>query len=178
MDKKEARQLIRQRKKQYSADQLIEKSKPVTEKILAIDRVQQAKTVLLYYSMSDEVDTHGLVSQLYKQGKRVILPVVIENNQLELRPFMGTENMKKNLFGILEPATKAIVDEEKIDLAFIPGMAFDKKGNRLGRGKGYYDRLLSRLKDTYKIGVCFDFQVLPSIPTEQTDIPMDEVICE
>ena len=78
----------------------------------------------------------------------------------------------------MEPQGKDFTELEKIDLAIIPGMAFDKEGNRLGRGKGYYDRLLQQLRDCtiYKIGICFDFQFLDHIPTEPHDIPVDEVI--
>ncbi len=77
----------------------------------------------------------------------------------------------------MEPAGCLFTDYSAVDLAVVPGMAFDKSGNRLGRGKGYYDRLLPLIGYKYKIGICFPFQFLDSIPVEPTDIPVDEVIC-
>jgi len=106
-----------------------------------------AKTVLLYYSLGDEVQTHDFIEKWYRQ-KDILLPVV-KGDILELRRYT----------------------------AIIPGVSFDKNGNRLGRGKGYYDRLLPQLH-SYNVGICFDFQVSDEIPTESFDKPMHEVWTE
>ena len=76
----------------------------------------------------------------------------------------------------MEPSGELFDDYAAIDLAVVPGMAFDIQNNRLGRGKGYYDRMLPKLVNAYKIGVCFSFQRLPGIPAEGNDVKMDEVI--
>ena len=76
----------------------------------------------------------------------------------------------------MEPSGELFTHYDSIDVAIIPGMAFDAGGNRLGRGKGYYDRLLARIPDVYKIGICFDFQKVESVPADINDIKMDEVI--
>ena len=84
--------------------------------------------------------------------------------------------MEAGAYGIMEPEGPAFTAYDDIDLIIIPGVAFDVKHNRLGRGKGYYDRFLPLIPDTYKIGVCFPFQMTTSIPAEEHDIRMDEII--
>ncbi len=134
---------------------------------------QKAKTILLYYSLNDEVNTHPFIDKWCKQ-KSIILPKVI-GNELDLKKYDGPKNLEKGAYGIEEPVGESFSDYQAIDLAIIPGMAFDNRGNRLGRGKGYYDRLLPKLS-AYKIGICFPFQLVEEVPADQSDIPMDEVI--
>lgn len=137
---------------------------------------RQAGTVLLYYSLPDEVRTHAFVEKWSKE-KTIILPVV-KGDELELRAYTGKAHLQTSTFHIEEPTGAPWDPTRKIDLAIIPGVAFDRKGNRLGRGKGYYDRLLSRT-ELYKIGVCFRFQLYEEgLPVDAFDTPMDEVWTE
>ena len=119
--------------------------------------------------------THD-VSSLYGEGKTVVLPVVTGEGEMELRVYHGADSLRRGAFDILEPVGERFTDYESIDLAVIPGMAFDDSGHRLGRGKGYYDRFLVNLPHCYKIGMCFDFQRVEHVPCESTDIAVDEVI--
>ena len=168
---------MRQAKQQCSDQELDRMSKEVTNRLLQHPQVIGAKTVLLYYSMPDEVDTHALVEQLVSMGKTVVLPKIIGEGLLELRRYTGLQDLAAEpVFHILEPIGERYTNYEKIDVAMIPGLAFDTQGHRLGRGKGYYDRLLPLLKNTYKIGVCFGFQKVEAVPTEPWDITMDEVV--
>ena len=176
MLKSELRKIIRDRKRQFSQQQLGELSLAVIHRLMAHPRVEQAATILLYYSLPDEVDTHQAVYLLSRRGKRVVLPAVTGEGTMELRLFTGSADLRPGAFGIMEPVGQVVTDYNHIDLAVVPGMAFDGQGHRLGRGKGYYDRLLPRLSHCYKIGMCFDFQKVPSVPTEPTDIAMDEVL--
>lgn len=174
MDKKQLRKQIRERKKEFSLSEKIELSRPVFEKIEKEELFKEAKVVLLYYSMDDEVYTHDFVEKHYKT-KTILLPCV-DGYDLILRQYLGIESMKAGeQFGILEPVGKEFNDLEKIDLMIIPGVAFDKEKNRLGRGRGFYDRLLKTVNAT-KIGVCFDFQIVEQVPTEDFDVKMDVVI--
>lgn len=174
MDKKQLRKQIRERKKEFSLPEKIELSRPVFEKIEKEELFKEAKVVLLYYSMDDEVYTHDFVEKHYKT-KTILLPCV-DGDDLILRQYLGIESMKAGeQFGILEPVGKEFNDLEKIDLMIIPGVAFDKEKNRLGRGRGFYDRLLKTVNAT-KIGVCFDFQIVEQVPTEDFDVKMDVVI--
>ncbi len=178
MEKKELRNIIRDRKRQFSPTQLGELSLPILARLSKNARFQAAKTLLLYYSLPDEVNTHLLVEQLAKSGKRVLLPVVMDGENMILREYTGAQDLQEGAFHIQEPVGKLFPESSypQIEVAVIPGMSFDKQGNRLGRGKGYYDKFLQRLPHIYKIGVCFDFQKSEQVPTEATDIPMDEVV--
>ena len=133
-----------------------------------------ANTVLLYHSLNDEVDTHDFIRK-WSNKKQILLPVVV-GNELELRLYTGTEDMQISNYGIEEPMREAYTDYESIDFIVVPGVAFDQKGNRLGRGKGYYDRLLPHIPSAYKAGICFPFQLVEEVPAEPHDIRMDIII--
>ena len=134
-----------------------------------------AKCILAYYSFPGEVFTHDFIEK-HSEDKTIILPVV-QNDILVLREFNGVQNLKKSKFGILEPVGKDFTDFSKIDLAIIPGKVFDRCLNRIGRGKGYYDRLLPKL-NSYFMGICYSFQLKNEIPVEEHDIPMNCVISQ
>ena len=135
----------------------------------------RATHVLLYWSMPGEVHTHDFIWH-WQDKKRIILPV-ISGEQLRMVPFEGTASLRKHAhLKLSEPQGNDFPDPQAIELAIVPGIAFDRSLHRLGRGKGYYDRLLPQLR-TYNIGVCFDFQLLDEISVEEWDVSMDEVIC-
>lgn len=131
--------------------------------------------MLLYHSLPDEVDTHDFIRR-WASRKRILLPVV-RGDDLELRLYTGDGQLQTGAFHIEEPGGEAFTDYARIELAVIPGVAFDRRGNRLGRGRGYYDRLLPRLANAYKVGLCFPCQLLDGVPAEEHDVRMDEVIC-
>ena len=160
MDKKELRHEIRGRKKQFSSLQLQQLSLEVVQRLLVHPRVVQANTVMFYHSLPDEVYTHEAVDE--------------EN--LEIRLYQGPQDLKLGAMNILEPAGTPFTDYQEIETVLVPGMSFDPQGNRLGRGKGYYDRFLAQVPQAYKIGVCFDFQKVELVPTDENDIQMNEVI--
>ena len=81
-------------------------------------------------------------------------------------------------YGILEPTGNIFPSLENIDLVIVPGMAFNRQGDRLGRGKGYYDKILKEASAAWKIGVCFDFQLVEELPVEAHDVRMDCVMCD
>ncbi len=172
--KAELRQAIRTLKRQYSKEQMEEMSLGIAEKLLAHPQVRDSRTILLYSPLPDEVDISPMLGAL--SDKRVLLPKVTGDTSMELRRYTGAEGLSAGAFGIMEPVGEVFSDYRSIDLAVVPGMAFDPKGHRLGRGRGYYDRLLAQLPDAYKIGVCFSFQLVEAIPADTTDIPMDEVV--
>ena len=184
MDKTEIRKEIKNRKRQYSSSQLEELSLSVLTQLSENEHLQDAHTILMYYSLPDEVHTHAYIDQLVKQGKKVLLPVVVDDKHMILKEYTGTHDLQEGAFHIMEPIGKLYPEDRysDIELGVIPGMSFDKQGNRLGRGKGYYDRFLRQAAGMYKIGICFGFQLWegdpsqPFIPTEETDIQMDEVI--
>lgn len=175
MKKKRLRKEIELLKSNYNKDALNELSTEIVHLLKSQDQFINSKVILLYHSLPDEVDTHELIDNL-AQTKEVILPVVV-GDLLELRKYTGKESLIKSSYDILEPTGPLFTDYKRIDLAVIPGVAFDYKGNRLGRGKGYYDKLLPNIT-AYKMGICFSFQYLANelIPTTEFDIPVDQVI--
>ena len=176
MNKKDLRKYIRMQKQQFSSQQLDELSLPIMKRLMAHPRMKTAKTILMYYSLPDEVNTHQAIDELLHAGKTVLLPAVISDTEMEIRHYEGPKDLLGGFFNIMEPVGKPFSDYEHIDVAVVPGMSFDLQCNRLGRGKGYYDRFLPKIPHAYKIGVCFPFQKLPGIPAEENDFKVDEVI--
>ncbi len=169
--------MVSEQKRRYSASELLEMSKNIMRRLESKPLFKSAQVVLLFHSLPDEPCTHELVARVSWE-KTVLLPVVINEDTLELREYRGENGMRSGAFEILEPQGEPFTDFARIDLAVIPGVAFDGAGNRLGRGRGYYDRLLQRLAPygIPKIGVCFDFQRLPEIPSENHDIRVDDLV--
>ncbi|HKL07338.1 MAG TPA: 5-formyltetrahydrofolate cyclo-ligase [Bacteroidales bacterium] len=174
--KNTVRKEIKQLKKQYTLEEKKAKSKIIFEQIELLSEFQQADIIMAYWSMNDEVYTHDFVLKWY-QTKTIILPSV-KDDELELRVFKGLDDMiEGTAFGIKEPRALYKNSLDKIDMIIVPGVAFDKQNNRLGRGKAYYDKLLSKTS-ALKIGVCFDFQMLGKVPADQYDVKMDRVITD
>lgn len=170
MTKQELRKHVRELKAQCSPEERARLSEEICRKLMATPQWQDARTVLLYHALPDEVNT---LSILRARGKTMLLPVVV-GDDLELRVYDGSTS--EGAFHIQEPTGQLFTDYSSIDLAVIPGMAFDSEGHRLGRGKGYYDRLLPHLTRAYRLGICFPFQLQDAVPYEEHDIRMDDVI--
>lgn len=173
--KKKLRKQITQLKQSHTIKSLRELSKEVIDVLRQEEIFDTAKTILLYHSLPDEVYTHELVDEL-TLTKTIVLPVVV-NDILELRLYKGKDDLKLSSYNIWEPTGEVFTDYDKIDVVVVPGVGFDSFGNRIGRGKGYYDKLLPKIS-AKKLGICFPFQYLTkeSIPTEAHDIPMDKII--
>ncbi|MFW5707213.1 MAG: 5-formyltetrahydrofolate cyclo-ligase [Bacteroidota bacterium] len=174
LQKNELRKIIRGLKNNADPQQKKTASEQIFQQVESLPVFRTAKTILLYWSLPDEVHTHDFVAKWYKQ-KKILLPIV-KGDELELRHFTGLDCLQKGeAFGILEPYKGAPSSGNDIELGIIPGVAFDSKGNRLGRGKAYYDKLL-RKKRFFSVGVCFHFQMVEKVPVESSDIPVDRVI--
>ena len=143
---------------------------PTAEALLSHPRVVAARTVLLYHPLPDEVDTRPLLAALTRC--QCLLPVVV-GDDLQLRRYTG--ELSVGAFGILEPVGDTFEALADIDLVIVPGMAFTRDGRRLGRGRGYYDRLFPRLTSAYRLGLCHEWQLVDDIPTEPHDITMHSV---
>lgn len=161
-------------KRQYTPQQLEQLSLHVVERLWPL--IGNARVVLAYYSLAGEVCTHRLIDLLAEEGRVMLLPKVISATGMELHRYYGKASLREGAFGIMEPVGEAWDDYELIDVALIPGMAFDADGHRLGRGRGYYDRLLPLLTRAKKIGVCFDFQKQWPVPVDAYDIGVDVVV--
>ena len=176
MDKREVRKMIRSRKAAHTQDELAVMSSDITARLLAHARVRAARVILVYYSLPDEVGTHGLVDRLVEMGKTVLLPRVRDEHTMTLHRYTAADDLQESALHIWEPSGPEYTDYDSIEVAVVPGMAFSSDGYRLGRGRGYYDRMLPLLRNAYKIGVGFGFQIVSEVPTDKYDVPMAEVI--
>ena len=167
---------MRALKRAVPMEEKLRRSETVMAQVEQLEVFQRARTVLMYWSMDDEVQTHRFVERWYRD-KVVLLPCV-DGDDLRLRQYTGPECLVAGeQFGIGEPTGPewTALDEE---LIVVPGVAFDRTGNRMGRGRGFYDRLLKSTPNAVKIGVAYEFQMLEEIPVEPHDVKMDIVISE
>lgn len=172
IDKASLRRQMRQAKAALTPEQKCAESDAVWQHVEATPAFAEAQHILLYHSLPDELSTHLVIDRWVELGKTIYLPVVI-GDDLVVRRYTR-EAMQQGEFNIMEP-TGSDVDTDVLQLIIVPGVAFDAAGNRLGRGKGYYDRLLSRTKATC-IGVCYNCQLQPAIPAEAHDKIMHYII--
>lgn len=171
-EKEKIRQEIRTLKKNLTEEEKQQSAESVFRKIESSPEFIKAKTILLYWSMPDELPTHEFIRK-WSKTKSMLLPVV-KGHHMTIRPFSTEDCLAKGDWSVMEPMTGS--DYLKlVDLVIVPGVAFDRKKRRLGRGKGYYDRYFKN-KKLEKWGICYDFQVLDNIPVASFDIMMNKII--
>lgn len=172
--KKQIRAYIQQQKESRTEAELLAKSQRLWVCIEHLPEFVAAKTVLAYWSMPGEVQTHGFIEK-WACNKQFLLPV-IDGNRLQLKQFTEKSALVTGAaYDILEPSGPEFKSYQHIDLVLVPGVAFDQLGNRLGFGKGYYDRLLPHIKAPF-VGLCYDFQLLEHLPTNEHDVRMNRVL--
>jgi 5-formyltetrahydrofolate cyclo-ligase len=175
--KQALRKHIQTMKRSYSEKELNSFSVHAMQRLEATEVFQQAACVALYYPLQGEVDTTLLLERWYHK-KCLLLPVVV-GDDLIFRRYCGKSFMQVGAYGILEPMELEPMEVlPKIDLIVVPGVAFDKQLNRMGRGKGYYDKLLCDDASGVKLGLCFDFQLKEVVPVEPFDVAMDIVVTD
>lgn len=175
LDKDKIRKEITGKKRQFDTNEIAYMSEEVFSVLEITGIFRDASYICIYNSLKDEVNTKPFIDR-WMESKNFLLPV-IHNDEIVLRHITPNTQYEKSSYGIDEPLGKNFSDFGKIDLVIVPGVAFDRKGNRIGRGKGHYDRFLPKVKAP-KAGVCFDFQLLDHVPTDPWDIKMDMIISE
>ncbi len=181
MDKKQLRHQLQSRLVELTEQQRNEMSKKACQYLVATEEFKGASVVMLYLSLPHEVDTTSAILQAWQQEKTVAVPKVswqqrhmipVEINSLEVR--LSTEAS-----GLRNPITGVPIPPEEIDLVVTPGLAYDKTGNRLGRGGSFYDRFFSsKHLDAVKCGISFGVQLVESVPMDPHDIPVYMIITE
>lgn len=171
--KEEIRIIIKESKNLFPPDILLTKSISIYRKIELLDCFIKANTIVSYWPLSKEVDLTFLNNK-YSKNKTILLPDIADND-IYLKQFTSEDKLETGCLGIKVPVGKEFTKYKEIDLVLVPGIAFDAQGNRLGRGKGYYDRFLKKLT-AHTIGICFDFQQFDKIPTNEYDVSVDEVV--
>ena len=161
--------------------QRLRKSQIIQDRLFTLAEFKKANYVMFYMATEEEVQTQKMILQAQKIGKQILVPVIFKGDKTIKVSLV--ENIDRDLsqgpYGIMQPKPECIreVPIGKIDLVVVPGVAFDKHGNRLGRGGGYYDRFLAGLSPQVKrIGLAFDFQLLKELPVVSHDIPVTKVI--
>lgn len=156
-----------------NAEESVE-NKRIISQIEALESYNKSEYIMAYWPMKNEVDITELIK---KDSSKVWILPSIEDGILVLKKFRGVENLiVSNYYGILEPSGLAEELHELIDLVIVPGVAFNNKGERIGHGKGYYDNLLPKLINSYKVGVGFSYQEYENIPIDKHDFVLDKVI--
>jgi 5-formyltetrahydrofolate cyclo-ligase len=178
--KKEIRTRLLKKMKALNEAARLSKSNEIATKLLASNVFTNAKVIHFYLACATEVQTDVMVIEALRQGKRVVAPVILHHS---LRLFeindLHPAHLQLGPFGIREPipdAPKEVFVKE-VDLFIVPGVAYDRMGNRLGHGYGYYDRLLEGVK-TKIIAPAFEFQLVDRLPCEPTDIKVNQIITE
>jgi 5-formyltetrahydrofolate cyclo-ligase len=153
-------------------------SSAIVEQFQTLDKFQSSNVIALYKAIGGEVSLESLFSNVWNMGKRTCIPIFNSTTRLyEMAEITPETEFQTGHYRIQEPVSPEMIDLSEIDLMAVPGVAFDAQGNRLGRGGGYYDRMLSDFCGM-SVGVCFDFQLLPDIPCEVHDKPVDFIISE
>jgi len=180
--KKQLRERILTLLRKQEEQARVAKSLKICNKFFKMPHLKEANTILFYASFNGEVDTFEMIKKAKKLGKRICLPTVIreKNKIVPMLVESLEEDLEMGSYGMLQPKPdkcKAI-NPKKIDAAVIPGVAFDKSNNRLGRGGGYYDRFLKTLSaDVPCIGLAFDFQIVDHLPfQEEHDVSVSHVL--
>ena len=177
IEKKKIRRRILKLRDGLSSEERGEKSKQIKKKLFTLFEFTSAKTVFFYAAKRSEVATKEMIEDALSLGKKVGLPIV-RGKEIFFSQIFNYGKLIPSTFGILEPEEEHPISLDRVDLIIVPGIVFDSQGNRIGFGKGFYDRFLKKIPDTFKIGLAFEIQIVETIPKISTDIPVDKIITE
>lgn len=178
--KQKLRKELQKQRDLMTQDEVSERSLKITERIFELTQFQSAQVIHSYVPITskNEVDSSLMMQKALEEGKRLVVPKVIAGNQLEHYQVESLDALVLNKWGIPEPAGGTRVSPSELDVIFVPMLAGDRFKNRLGFGKGFYDRLLIKTK-AVKIGLLYHFQLFETlIPTEVFDIPLDMLVTD
>jgi 5-formyltetrahydrofolate cyclo-ligase len=176
-EKQALRREIRARRDAMPPEERASRSSAIADRVLTLPEVATARTVMLFSSFGSEVDTAPIVDRLVGDGRTVLLPRV-EDGDIVAVPWRPGEPLRPGAFGAGEPVGDA-ADPAEIDLVLTPGLAFDRRGNRIGYGGGNYDRFLGRVRrGVPAIAIAFATQIVPAVPAVRADRPVDAVVTE
>ena len=175
MDKKALRKEIRERKRAMTEEEIVSRSEKLGELFTATEAYRNAKSVYGYLPYNQEVRTVPILQKALTDGKRVAVPKVYGDTMR----FLWLEDLtqvEKSEMGIPEPIADQPVADDPTALVLMPGVAFTQKGERIGYGGGYYDRFLAAEPNHPTVALCYEFQMVEALPTEEFDIPVDTVL--
>jgi 5-formyltetrahydrofolate cyclo-ligase len=159
------------------AEQCTRLSADIVRRLRDLPEYRRGETYFVYISHGAEVHTHGLIDALSDRGKTVLVPR-LEAGRMWACEFPGWQSLERGQLGILSPAMDAHVWQGPVDVSIIPGVAFSERGDRLGYGKGYYDRWLADHPESRRLALAYECQLVPAIPCEEHDLPVQIIVSE
>lgn len=177
MEKQELRKRILKARTAMDQNDLCALSALINEKLLSLESIKNAACIMAFYSYKNEPDLKEFMYACMDMGKIVALPYIAGKGEMIAVRYERDSVMKSNVYGIPEPVLMNESEDEEPDVVIVPGIAFDGEFHRIGFGEGYYDRYLASV-NAYKIGVCFDYQVVDRIACAPHDVPMDMIVTE
>ena len=175
MNKQELRQAIRARKRAMTEEDILRRSEILAEKFARSNAYRAAKTIYGYLPYNQEVRTVPMLRRALEEGKRVAVPKVY-GDDMKFIYLDDLSKVAKGYAGHQEPVSDGPVAQDETALVLMPGLAFDRAGHRIGYGGGFYDKFLAREPHHPTVALCYDFQVMDRLETEEFDIPVDLVI--
>ena len=175
MNKQELRKAIRAQKRAMTEEQIVEKSLRLGQLFLASDAYKNAKTIYGYLPYNQEVRTVAMLEQAMRDGKRVAVPKCY-GDEMRFIFMDDLSNVEKGYANIPEPIADEPIADDETALVLMPGLAFDPQGHRIGYGGGFYDKFLAKEPDHPTLALCYDFQMVEHLETEEFDIPVDTVL--
>ena len=175
MDKKELRAMIRQQKRAMTEEQIVSASRRLGELFRKHPMYQNAKTIYGYLPYNQEVRTVAMLEQAMKDGKRVAVPKCY-GDEMRFIFMDDLSKVEKGYANIPEPIADEPIADDETALVLMPGMAFDPQGHRIGYGGGFYDKFLAKEPNHPTLALCYDFQMVEHLETEEFDIPVDTVL--
>jgi 5-formyltetrahydrofolate cyclo-ligase len=150
----------------------------IADRLLGLPELGAAGTVLVFSSFGSEVPTAVIVERLLGMGRRVAMPRVA-GGRIEARTYEAGDPLERAAYGALEPVGGRALRPEELDVVVVPGLAFDRRGYRVGYGGGFFDRFLPRTRpDAFRVGICFHLQLVEEVPHGPGDVPVDAVVTE
>lgn len=180
LEKREAREKYSALRDAVDIEQKKEYDRMICEKVVSLSSYRYADAVLLYYPARSEIDTSLIFEDAVRKGKKTAYPVCVGEGVMEYRFVEGPNDFVKGSFGLMEPREGLQRFDKNARMncvCIVPAIVFDRRGYRLGYGKGFYDRYLQDMKGT-KLGLCYSFLVADSVPTGRYDLKIDTLVTE
>lgn len=181
LNKKEIRKKIIDVRNNINSAEKILKDSMITEKLISSRFYKSSNTIFAFVNFGSEVDTRKFIEQSIKDNKIICVPKVISKEKgMELFVIESLEDLEPGFYGIMEPKKNCpSIDKSKLDFVLMPGVAFDRRGGRIGYGAGFYDRFLTDLNPSVpRIAIAYQLQIIDEVPMEESDIRIDGIITE
>ncbi|WP_160683452.1 5-formyltetrahydrofolate cyclo-ligase [Clostridium sp. C2-6-12] len=184
-DKKILRKEVLEKRNNLDLDKKEEMDKEILKKFYETQYYREAKKIFIYISYASEINTKKIINKALKDNKKIYVPrTEFKTRNMDAVEITSLDNLVQSTYGILEPSIEApYIDPNELDLIVVPGVAFDRKGGRMGYGAGFYDRYFKKIKKEnknkiVKLALAYDLQMLDKVPMSEQDVPVDYILTE